>query len=222
MKKLLSVFAGNNVFANIVLLLIFMAGGLALTSMVRESFPQFSIDLISINVPFPGADPEEVEEGICLKLEEALESIEGIKQYTTTSSENFGSALVEVDDGFDVDEVLDSVKTNVDAISTFPLDAEKPIITEIVMRESVILLALSGEMSEKQLKTWAEQIRDEVKLLPGISQVEVFGARDYEISVEVSEESLRKYNLTFGQVAEAIRTSSLNLHGETVAQPHNR
>ena len=183
MKKLLSVFAGNNVFANIVLLLIFMAGGLALTSMVRESFPQFSIDLISINVPFPGADPEEVEEGICLKLEEALESIEGIKQYTTTSSENFGSALVEVDDGYDVDEVLDSVKTNVDAISTFPLDAEKPIITEIVMRESVILLALSGEMSEKQLKTWAEQVRDEVKLLPGVSQVEVFGARDYEISV---------------------------------------
>ncbi len=216
MKKLLSVFAGNNVFANIVLLLIFMSGGMALTSMVRESFPQFSIDLISVNVAFPGADPEEVEEGISLKLEEALEAIEGIKQYTTTSSENFGNALIEVDDGFDVDEVLDNVKTNVDAISTFPLDAEKPIITEIVMRESVILLALSGDMSEKQLKTWAEDIRDEVKLLPGISQVEVFGARDYEISVEVSEESLRKYNISFGQVAEAIRSSSLNLHGGTI------
>jgi len=213
MKKVLSAFAANNVFANIVLLLIFMAGGMALFSMVRESFPQFSIDLISIRVPYPGADPEEVEEGICLKLEDALESIEGIQQYTTTASENIGSVLVEVDEGYDVDEVLDSVKTNVDAISTFPLDAEKPIITEIVMRESVILLALSGNMGEKQLKTWAEEVRDEVKLLPGISQVEVFGARDYEISVEVSEESLRRYNITFKQVAEAIRSSSLNLHG---------
>ena len=147
MKKFLAVFAANNVFANIVLLLIFMAGGMALFSMVRESFPQFSIDLISINVAYPGADPEEVEEGICLKLEDGLEAIEGIKQYTTTASENMGSALIEVEEGFDVKEVLDEVKSQVDAISTFPLDAEKPIITEIVMRESVILMSLSGDMS---------------------------------------------------------------------------
>jgi len=213
MKKFLAVFAANNVFANIVLLLIFMAGGMALFSMVRESFPQFSIDLITINVAYPGADPEEVEEGICLKLEDALEAIEGIKQYTTTASENIGSALIEVEEGFDVKEVLDEVKSKIDAISTFPLDAEKPIITEILMRESVILMALSGDMSEKQLKTWAEEVRDEVKMLPDVSQVEVFGVRNYEISVEVSEESLRRYNISFGQVAEAIRSSSLNLHG---------
>lgn len=213
MKRLLAVFAANNVFANIVLFLVFMTGGIALFSMVRESFPQFSIDLIAINVAYPGADPEEVEEGICLKLEDALEAIEGIKQYTTTASENVGSALVEVEDGYDVKEVLDEVKSNIDAISTFPIDAEKPIVKEILMRDSVVLLALSGDMSEKQLKVWAEDVRDEIKLLPGISQVEVFGARDYEISIEVSEESLRRYNITFGQVAEAIRSSSFNLHG---------
>jgi multidrug efflux pump subunit AcrB len=213
MKKVLAAFAANSVFANIVLLMIFMAGGMALTSMIRESFPQFSMDLISVTVSYPGADPEEIEEGISLKIEEALESVEGIKQVTTTSAENVGSARIEVQEGYDVSEVLDQVKSKIDAISTFPLDAEKPVVTEVVMRDSVILLALSGELGEKQLKTWAEQIRDEIRLLPGISQVETFGIRDFEISVEISEESLRRYGLTFRQVAEAIRNSCINLHG---------
>ena len=216
MKKILAAFAANTVFANIVLVMIFMGGALALGSMLRESFPQFSLDMISVQVAYPGADPEEVEEGIVLKIEEALEAIEGIKQYTTTSSENLGSASVEVQDGYDVSEVLDDVKSKIDSISTFPLDAEKPVVTEVLMKDSVMLLALSGALSEKQLKIFADQIRDEVRLLPGISQVEVFGARDYEISVEVSEEQLRRYSITFDQVARAIRKSSINLHGGTI------
>ncbi len=216
MKKILTAFAGNTVFANIVLVMIFMGGALALSSMLRESFPQFSLDMISVQVAYPGADPEEVEEGIVLKIEEALEAIEGIKQYTTTSAENRGSASIEVQDGYAVSEVLDDVKSKIDAISTFPLDAEKPVVTEVLMKDSVMLLALSGELSEKQLKVFAEQVRDEVRLLPGISQVEVFGARDYEISIEVSEEQLRRYSISFDQVAKAIRRSSINLHGGTI------
>jgi multidrug efflux pump subunit AcrB len=216
MKKILAAFAANTVFANIVLVMIFMGGVLALSSMLRESFPQFSLDMISVQVAYPGADPEEVEEGIVLKIEEALEAIEGIKQYTTTSSENFGSATIEVQDGYDVGEVLDDVKSKIDSISTFPLDAEKPVVTEVLMKDSVMLLALSGDLSEKQLKIFADQVRDEVRLLPGISQVEVFGARDYEISIEVSEEQLRRYAITFDQVARAIRKSSINLHGGTI------
>lgn len=213
MKKILATFAVNRVFANIVLLMIFMAGGLALFSIVRESFPQFSLDMISISVAYPGADPEEVEEGISIKIEEALESVEGIKQFTTTSSENVGSAMVEVKKGYDIDEVLNRVKSKVDAISTFPVDAEKPVVQELLLRDSVVLLSLSGNLSQKQLKTWAEDIRDEIKLLPGISQVEVYGVRDYEISIEVSEERLRQFGISFGQVSEAVRNSSINLHG---------
>lgn len=216
MKKILAAFAANTVFANIVLVMIFMGGALALGSMLRESFPQFSLDIISIQVSYPGADPEEVEEGIVLKIEEALETVEGVKQYTTTSSENVGSATIEVLDGYDVTEVLDDVKSKVDAISTFPVDAEKPVVTELLIKDSVMLLALSGNLSEKQLKTFADLIRDEVRLLPDISQVEVFGARDYEISVEVSEEQLRRYGITFDQVAKAISKSSINLHGGTI------
>ncbi len=216
MKKILAAFAANTVFANIVLIMIIMGGVLALGSMLRESFPQFSLDMISVYVAYPGADPEEVEEGIVLKLEEALEGIEGIKQYTTNSSENIGSATVEVQDGYDVADVLDDVKSKVDAISTFPVDAEKPVVREILLRDSVMLLALSGNMTEKQLKVSAEQIRDEVRLLPGISQVELFGSRDYEISIEVSEQQLRRYGITFDQVSRAVRQSSVNLHGGTI------
>ena len=216
MKKILAAFAGNNVFANIVLLMIFMAGGLALMTMLRESFPQFSLDMISIQVSYPGADPEEVEEGISLKIEDALETVEGIKQYTTKSSENIASVTIEVQDGYDVSEVLDQIKSKVDAISTFPIDSEQPVITEVLLRDSVMMLALSGELNEKQLKTWANQVKDEVKQMEGISQVEVFGSRDYEISIEVSEERLREYGLSFSQVARAVRNSSLNLHGGTI------
>ncbi len=216
MNKLLAAFARNTVFANILLFLIFFAGFLAVKSMVRESFPEFSIDMISITVLYPGADPEEVEEGVNQKIEEALESIEGIKQYTTKSAENMASVTIEVKDGHDTAEVLDKVRSHVNAISTMPLDAEKPIIREIVRKQVVMLLALSGDLSEKQLKQWGEQIKDEVKQIPLISQVEAYGTREYEIGIEISEERLRRYGLTFDQVASAVRKSSLNLAGGTL------
>ena len=216
MKKILAAFAANTVFANIVMVMIFLGGALALGTMLRESFPQFSLDMISVQVLYPGADPEEVEEGIVLKIEEALETVEGIKQYTATSAENMGSATIELQDGYDLTEVLDNVKAKIDAVSTFPVDAEKPVVTEVLMKDSVMLLALSGALSEKQLKSYADRIREEIRLLPGISQVEVFGVRDYEISIEVSEKQLRRYGLTFDQVAKAIRKSSINLHGGTI------
>ena len=216
MRKVLAAFAGNTVFANIALIMVFIAGGLAAANMLRESFPQFSLDLISINVAYPGADPEEVEEGISIKIEEALESVEGIKQFTTQSLENMATASLEVQDGYDILKVLNDVKSKVDAISTFPLDAEQPVITEVLMRESVTMLALSGNLTEKQLKHWANEVKDEVRILPGISQVEVFGSRDFEISVELAEHRLQQYGLTFAEVADAIRRSSLNLHGGTI------
>ncbi|CAK8710612.1 Efflux RND transporter permease subunit [Candidatus Electrothrix gigas] len=216
MKNIIAAFAGNTVFANIVLLLIFVGGGLALSTMRRETFPQFSVDKISVSVPYPGADPEEVEEGIILKVEEALEGVEGIKQYTTSARENIGTALVDVQESSDISEVLDDVKSKIDAISTFPVDAEQPVVTEILMRNSVVLLSVSGDMGEKQLKSFAEQIQDEIRLLDGISQVETFGLRESEISIEISEEQLRRYNLSFAQVSEAVRRSSINLHGGTI------
>lgn len=216
MKGVLTAFAKNTVFANILLILIFLSGALAVTSMIREFFPEFSLDMINVTVPFPGADPEEVEEGISRKIEESLEGVEGIKQYTTYSAENAGSALIEVQEDYDVDEVLDTVRTNINAISTFPENAEKPVISEMALKDSVMVLSLSGDMSEKRLKEWAYRIEDEIQQLPEISQVTIFGVRDYEIGIEVSEASLREHDLSFSQVVDAIRRSSLNLAGGAI------
>lgn len=216
MKNVLTAFAKNTVFANIVLLMIFMAGAIAVKSMIRETFPEFSLDMIIVSVPYPGADPEEVEEGICRKIEEAIEGVEGIKQYTTKSRENQGSANIEVKENYDVDDVLDDVRTKINAISTFPVDAEKPVIYELLLKDPVIMLYLSGDMNERRLKEWSEEIKDELQQLPPVSQVAIFGTREYEIGIEVSEEKLRKYGLSFSQVSDAVRTSNLNLAGGTI------
>ncbi len=216
MKRIVAAYASNTVFANILLLLILMAGGIAAMSMIRENFPEFSTDLITISVAYPGADPEEVEEGISRKIEEALEGLEGVKQYTTESRENAGVTLIEVKENYDIDVVLDRVRSKVDAISTFPLDAEEPVITEITFKDPVMILYLSGNMNERRIKEWAERIKDEIQQIPQVSQMMVFGARDYEIAIEVSEQRLREYNLTVHRVVEAIRRGNLNLAGGTI------
>ena len=216
MRQILAAFARNTVFANIALFLIFLAGGIAANNMIREFFPEFSLGMITISVPYPGADPEEVEEGICRKIEEAVDGLEGIKQYTTKSSENIGTALVEIKENYDLDDVLDKVRTKVNAISTFPVDAERPVISELTINDPVLLLSLSGNMSERGIKEWAETIKEEIKLLPEVSKVEIFGSREYEISIGVSEKRLREYGLTLNMVADAVRRSNLNLAGGTI------
>lgn len=217
MRNLLGAFARNTVFANILLTMILFWGILAAVNLVREIFPEFSLDMITVTVVWPGADPEDVEEGICRKIEEAIDSLDGIKQYNSVSSENVGTVVVEVKENYDVAYVKDRVRSRVEAIPNFPLDAERPITEEMLIRTEVALVALYGEgMSEKLLKEWAETLKEEIRLLPGVSQVHVLGARDYEISIEVSEERLREYGLTFSQVARTVRASSLNLSGGTM------
>jgi len=216
MKKVLAAFARNTVFANIVLVMIFVSGWFATKSMIRENFPEFSLDMIIVSVPYPGADPEEVEEGISRKIEEAIEGAEGIKLYTTESRENQGTANIEVKEDYDVNEVLDDVRTKINAISTFPVDAEKPVIYELTLKDPVIMLYLSGDMSERRLKEWSEQLKDEIQQLPPVSQVGIFGTREYEIGIEVSEQRLREYGLSFDQVSDAVRRSNLNLAGGTI------
>jgi len=175
MKQLLIAFAKNTVFANIGLIMILVAGAVAMATMIRENFPEFSLDIITVSVAYPGADPEEVEEGVSRKIEEALEGIEGLKQVTTHSNENAASVTIEVKEGYEVSEVLDRVRSQIDAISTFPVDAEAPVITELTLKDPVVLLYLSGRMDEGRLKEWSERIKDDLQQLPEISQVSVFG-----------------------------------------------
>jgi len=213
MNQFLGYFVGNRVFANILTAVILIAGLISLLLIRRELFPEFSLDMITVQVLYPGADPEEVEEGICRKIEESLDTVEGIKRYTTVASENMGMANIEVMDSYDLSKVYDKVRNAIDSISTFPKDAEKPITNEVTIRREVIQVALSGNLPDKILKEWAEQIKDELQALPELSQVFIFGAKQYEIGIEISEEKLQKLGLTFSQVASAIRSGNLNISG---------
>lgn len=216
MKGLLAAFARNVVFSNIVLLLIFVAGMMATSNLVRENFPELSFDTISVAVAYPGADPEEVEEGITRKIEKAVQGLEGIKEVTTYSQEHLAAAVIEVKQGFDVKEVLNRVRSAVDGIPTFPINAEKPIIQELTSGDPVMLLYLQGDMDERRLKEWSERVREELMAIPVITRVEKFGTRDYEISIEISEQRLQQYGLSFAAVSDAIRRSNLNLAGGTL------
>ena len=216
MKKLLAGIAQNSVFANILMLLILLSGFIASNSMIREEIPEMSLDMIMVNVSYPGADPEEVEEAISRKLEEALDGLEGIKDYTTTSSENSASATIEIKEGYDPDDVLEDVKTEIEAINTLPVDAERPIVKEVTFHRTVMNLYLTGDMSERRLKEWAETIKDEIQALPEVTLVDVYGTRDYEINIGISEEKLREYGLTFEQVSQVVANSNLNRPGGTL------
>ncbi len=218
MKPIFAAFARNIVFANILLGFFLIGGYLGATNMVRELFPEFSLDIITIAVPWPGADPEEVEEGIVRKIEEAIDGVEGIKQYDSASGENRAAVVVEVKENYEVFDVKERIRNKVDTVvDQLPEEAEEPIIEELTLRTEVCLVALSGEgLSERKLKEWAEEVKDDLTALPGISQVQIFGARDYEIAIEISEEKLQEYGLSLGEVAALVRASNLNLSGGTV------
>ncbi|MBE0596911.1 MAG: efflux RND transporter permease subunit [Desulfuromonadales bacterium] len=208
--------AKNHVAANL-LMLVFIVGGLLLGPKVKqEVFPEISLDWISITVPYPGAGPEEVEEGIVLKIEENLTGVDGIRQIKSTAAEGSGRVMVEVEEGMDADRVLQDVKSEVDRITTFPLDAEQPIIGKLLNRREVISIVVYGELPERSLREWAEAVRDELLTFPQITQVDLGGVRPYEIAVEIPEENLRRYNLTLEQVAQRLRRASLDLPGGTI------
>ena len=209
-------FARNSVAANLLMALLVIGGLIASVNVTSEVMPEISLDRIYVEVPYLGAAPEEVEEAVCVRIEEAIYGIDGIKQIVSTASEGMGSVMIELELGADIRRVLDDVKGRVDAIDTFPVETEKPIIRELVARAQVVDLAVSGYADEFVLKEIAERVRDELAALPDISLVEVTSARPYEISIEVSETALRRHGLTFDDVAAAVRNSSLDLPGGSV------
>ncbi len=206
-------FARNGVAANLLMVLIVIGGLMTLRNIKQEVFPEFSIDLITISVPYPGAAPEEVEEGVVVRVEEAIQGIDGIDDIRSTAAENSAVITIEIMNGADLERVMNDVKSRVDAIDTFPLEAEEPIIEEVIRRTQVIEVVISGDADERTLKYLGERVRDDLSNLPEITQVQLVGARPYEISIEISEQDLRRYGLTFDEVARAVRRSSLDLPG---------
>ncbi|MCF6319021.1 MAG: efflux RND transporter permease subunit, partial [Proteobacteria bacterium] len=210
-KGLIYWFSVNPVAANLLMVIIILVGLISLSSIRKEMFPSTQINMISISVAFPGASPIEVEEGICLKVEQAINTINGIDKTTCTAAENFATIVIEVDDAYDLGTVTNDIKNKVDGINSFPEQVEKPIISQLDVAFQAIYVSVFGDVSPKELRKFAFGVRDEIIDIPGISAVKIEGARDLEVSIEVSENTLRKYSLTFDEIALAIRSSSMDL-----------
>ena len=215
-KNFLRNLFGNPVLANILMILILMCGIGGYYSMIRESFPRFELEAVNVSVSYPGADPKEIEEGISIKIEEAVEGIEGIKNIKTVSKEGLCIATIECKEHTDIRKIKDKIKNAVDSITTFPAKAENPSISQVEFRDAVCSIVLWGDLPDYELKSLAEDYKDQILNLQGISQASISGIRDYEISIDISEAILRKYNISFATVSNAVKKNGMNLSAGTL------
>jgi multidrug efflux pump subunit AcrB len=216
MHNLIHWWSRNRIAANFLMWALIAFGIVTWFRQRKEIFPEVSTNVISITVLYPNAAPEEVETGVCIPIEEAIATVDGIKRITSRAGENSGVVYAEVRTSFDVQAVLGRIKSRVDAIRNFAEFAEKPVIEEIPLRLQTMSVAISADTDEKNLRAIGEQVRDALQALPGVTQVDLAGVKNHEISIEVSEDTLRRHGLTFDQVANAVRASSLDLPGGSI------
>jgi multidrug efflux pump subunit AcrB len=216
MRQLLSFFIKYPIWSNVILLAVFLLGLASFFNMKKSFFPERTPNMITVSVSYPGAAPEEMEEGITIKIEEALKGIVGIVEVRSVSSENSASITIETSTNYDLDEVLTEVKNAVDRINSFPVGAEKPTVFKQQSTSMASFLGLKGNVPLMELKTIAERIEDDFLKSGLITQVRVSGFPDLEISVEVPEENLSRYGITFTQVANAVRVNNRDVSGGTI------
>jgi multidrug efflux pump subunit AcrB len=195
------------------MIFVIAAGLLLLPGIRQEPFPNVAFDLISITVVYPGAAPDEVEEAICIRIEESIQDLEGIKRIRSTATEGFGNVTAELESRSDRRRLLDEIRTRVDGLDTLPVEARRPVVQDLVDDHVWLTLAIYGDVDELTLRLLAEQLRDEVSGLPNVGIAELAGVRPYELSIEVSDLQLRQHGLTFDGVVGAVQASSLDLSG---------
>lgn len=203
----------NPVAANLLLGMLIAAGIAGSTAVNKEIFPQFSLDAVEVQVEYPGASPADIEDSIIRLIEQQVEGVDGIQQITSVATENYGTVRLEVARGFKVSDKLEEIKIEIDRIATFPAAAEKIDVREVTNRFAVTEIALYGDVSIRTLKDTAYRLRDDLAALAEISFVEVSGVGDDEISIEISNEILRAYNLTLPELADTVATESFDLPG---------
>ena len=215
-KGIIAWFANNHVAANLLMFLIITFGVVSAFTIRKQTSPDFELNFIQIRVPYLGAAPQEVEEGVVIKVEESIQDIDGIVEINSVAREGMGSVTAEIATGEDINEILGEIKTRVDAISTFPALTEKPIIYKREVPIHVVFVSIYGDLDEFARKQIAQEVRDELMTIPAVNQVQILGDRDYEISIEVSEHVLRQYGLTMSEISEAIRNTSVDMPGGTI------
>ncbi|EJI83967.1 RND family efflux transporter [Alishewanella aestuarii B11] len=215
-KGIIAWFARNSVAANLLMIVLLLAGLGSVLTIKKQTFPEIETEVVTIRVPYLGAAPQEVESGVIDKIEESIRSVNGIKRVRSTAVEGLATVNVEITSGYNISEVMEEIKTQVNSISTLPEQTERPVVYRVRFQSNVMWLSLYGEATEATLKELAKSIRDEIKKLPGVSKVDVVAARNYEISIEIPEHRLREYGLTFEQVVSAVRGSSVDLPGGAI------
>jgi multidrug efflux pump subunit AcrB len=211
MERLISWWVQNPVAANLLMFGILLAGVLGFIQVEREAFPVFETQRVQIDVVWPGAVPQEIEEQVILRIEESLKDLDNVKRITAIAAEHSGRIEVSTYSYVDINAFLNDVKSRVDSVNGLPRDIENPQVKRAEFRQEMIRVAVHGDVSERELNLLAEDLRDEVSALPYVSVVNLFGTRKEEVTVELSESSMRRYNLSFSDVANAIRASSVNL-----------
>jgi len=211
MEKLIRWFVSNKVVSNLLMILIIVTGATTIPMLKMEVFPEIDLNIISVSAVYPGATPSDVEEAICIKIEERLQGLDGVKKVTSNASENVGSVNVEIISGEDPSDMLDKIKAEVDAIDSFPENVEKPICRKIAGANPVISVAVHGKLDDNSLNQFTEEIKDEIDDLSGITFTSIVADLENEIKINIKESSLRKYNLSFQQIAQSIREWSLNM-----------
>ena len=195
------------------MVLIIFGGFSGISGIDKEVQPTVKENAVIVSLPYPGAGPKEIEEQVCVRIEEAVDTLQGISKVTCVASQSLGVATIEAANGYPIERLLNEVKSRVDAISTFPVDSERPTIEQLIIKIQVLNIAVISDSTERGLKEYALQIKDELSVLPEIPEVVVQGTREYEVSVEVDENSLRQYSLSIDDIALAIRRHSINLGG---------
>lgn len=210
-------FARNHVAANLLMISILMMGVFSIQGRIPlEVFPSFESDVVNVSVSLRGATPEDVEKGVAIRIEEAVEDLEGIKKITSRSVEGSASVSIEAENGYDVRELLADVKSRVDAINTMPADAEKPITAIRQFKRDVITVTVASEYGEKEIREFAEQVRDDLLRIPEVTQLSLDAVRNYEINIEVSQDKLQQYQLTLQDISSAIKASSQDMSAGNV------
>lgn len=239
MKAVIKWFSRNHVAANSLMLAVLIAGFYTWFQLRKEMFPEVSVDAVSIGIPYPNASPEDVEEGVVIPVEEAIADVDGIREINSLAAESMGVVTVMIENGYELQDVMDEMRARVDAIDNFAEEAERPVLEEVRLSSQVLSIAVSGDVDERSLRKVAGEVRtglldfkkgkpefdirnpsvwflSKIRKESSITKVELAGALPYEISIEVSEEKLRQYDLTIGDVANSVRRASQDLPGGSV------
>ncbi|MEO1242492.1 MAG: efflux RND transporter permease subunit [Pseudomonadota bacterium] len=217
MHGLITWWSKNGVAANLLMIAIIITGALAFLRIEREVFPSATFNGATVSVIWQGASPRDVEEQIIFRIEEAISDIDGIEHVEATAREGLATVNIEGRDSVDQTQFLNEIKNRVDGISTFPTDAFPPVVQLWRNEDGAMFMGVYGDLTERELNRLVRELRDEVAQVPGGSPlVNIWGDSKEEVSIEVSEEALRRFNLTFDDVARAVRGSSINLSGGQV------